>query len=112
MRVGRHPPRFAVPLTYRGLFESHAFAERSLLRASQLKDAAKARGLTLSVDREELEQLDREGAVRPVAFRRGIGLSWRLASSPPTDDLVFREEETFRSWDNYAEEVDGFRDVI
>src|SRR5262245_58122705 len=76
-------------------FEEEAFLQLPLVTWERFGREAKARGVDLSFGsplREQLEELDRSGALQPIAF---------VVSRPGVDEYTFRETVEYRPWDDY-----------
>jgi len=77
-------------------YEEDAFLQLPLITWERFGRDAKERGVSLSIGstlREQLQDLDRTGALRPIAFR--------IPGPPGYDELVFREGVEFKEWDEY-----------
>lgn len=77
-------------------FEEDAFLQLPLLSWEQFGRQAKERDVSLSFGsnlRDRLEDLDRTGALRPVAFV--------VPGAPGFDEYVFREGVEYRPWQDY-----------
>lgn len=93
------PPFFPIDVPYRELFRDGAFSERPLIDLRRLKNEAKRRRLDIPLfPREELERLDREGAIRPIAFSQINYQTETTWLRPDPDDLVWREEVPWQDW--------------
>ena len=55
--------------------------------------------MTLLSFTNQLEALDRAGALRPIAFHRSVYSTGPI--DPSSNGMVFREEEPFRAWRHY-----------
>jgi hypothetical protein len=67
-----------------------------LITWEQFGRHAKERGVSLSIGatlRDQLQELDRSSALRPIAFR--------IPGPPGYDELVFREGTEFKEWGTY-----------
>jgi hypothetical protein len=99
------PPLSEFVLTVRELVEKGALIQRELITPSAFETQARERGI--GVDRSLLEAWDRDGILSPLGFSAGPWTSWRTTDPYPTDGIVFREEQQFRPWDEYAFEQHG-----
>jgi hypothetical protein len=91
-----------VSYSFRAAWEEGAFHQLDLIDHDRFGREAKHRGVSLSIGtalRQQLEELDEAGALRPVAFATSLD-----AFRP---ELVFREEREFAAWRTYALEDDG-----
>jgi hypothetical protein len=78
--------------TFRKAYEGDAFQQADLLTWEAFGRQAKHREIDLSFGstlRSQLEDLDRSGALRPLAFEKEDG------------EILFREEVDFAPWDTY-----------
>ena len=107
----RTPPDLIPGLSWRGLYEAGAFAQRELLIASTFRSRANERDLRLRIGNQDLEDFDQQGALSPIAF--AIGGYWSGMTTPAIDSehLVFREEADPRPWDAFEYEIDHSAEV-
>jgi hypothetical protein len=102
MPAEEQKPR-AAGYSFRRAHETDAFQQASLLTVDAFGREAKEREIGLSFGstlRDQLEELDEVGALRPVLFDLGDG------------GLVFREEVEFAPWETYGVTLRGdFRQV-
>jgi len=92
----------ALRYTFRRAHETDAFQQVGPLTLDAFGSHAKERDIGLSFGstlRDQLENLDRVGALCPVYFDTGGG-------------LVFREEVEFAPWEAYAVVEDEFSRVV
>jgi hypothetical protein len=86
----------AAAYSFERAFEEDAFLQLPLLSWEQFGRQAKDRDVSLSFGpslRDRLEDLDRTGALRPVAFV--------APGAPGFDEYVFREGVDYRPWQDY-----------
>jgi len=98
-----HPPRIDLGLTVRELVAGGALIQRELIDQSAFESRARERGIA-SFESGLLERWDRDGVLSPLAFVRGPWGSWRTTEPYPVEGIVFREEEGFHPWEEYAYE--------
>lgn len=91
--------------SFRAAFESYAFLQRDLVTHQQFaREAHKRRSSIPTTDSgaaAALEELDREGSLRPIAFVRGPYTQTAYQRIFGQPELIFRETEPFREWDSY-----------
>jgi hypothetical protein len=91
--------------SFRVAVENYAFLQRDLITHQQFAREAQKRGSSIpstdSAAAEALEELDREGSLRPIAFLAGPYDQTAYQRILGRPDLVFREEVPFRKWDSY-----------
>jgi hypothetical protein len=91
--------------SFRVAFENYAFLQRDLMTHQQFAREAQKRGSAIPTAdptaAEALEELDREGSLRPIAFLAGPYNQTAYQRILGRPDLVFREEVPFREWDSY-----------
>src|ERR1039458_7530667 len=98
-----HPPRIDLGLTVRELVAGGALIQRELIDQSAFESRARERGIA-SFESGLLARWDRDGVLSPLAFVRGPWGSWRTTEPYPVEGIVFREEEGFHPWEEYAYE--------
>lgn len=97
----RTPPPLTVDPTWREIFEREAFAQRELIGDMRLRSAAKSRELQLGFGQEALEDLDLNGALRPIAFAEDSYMVGFTAVPLPPDLLQFKDEAPPVEWKQY-----------
>lgn len=88
------------PFTFRRAWENGAFHQLDLIPASQFRSRLAERrmeGAPPFLSDDPLEELDRQGALRPIAFAHGPFYGSSTLPRPPAD-LTFREEIEFTPW--------------
>ncbi len=90
--------------SYAELYAEGAFAQRSFIDASKLRDLARARRIHLPLfpRKEVLEPLDAAGAFAPIAFRQTNYSAETTWLHPDPRELVWREERHAEPWDAFA----------
>jgi hypothetical protein len=102
-----YPQQLEVSLTIRRLVANGALIQRELVDHTGFESRARERGVA-GFTRELLERWDRDGVLSPLAFVRGSWGSWRTTEPYPVEGIVFREEEGFHRWEEYAYERWGY----
>ncbi|WLS43295.1 hypothetical protein Q3V37_17925 [Micromonospora profundi] len=103
----RVPPPLAEELSWRQLWRSGAFAQLDLTWDTNFSARAKERGLGLGIGQRQLERLDMQGALQPIAFAEGGSPHRFVDVSPFETRMTFREEEPARAWPTYARDSPG-----
>lgn len=93
--------------SFRIAYESGAFLQRDLISHERFASDADKRGIEVPLGNADrlrfLEDLDRKGIIRPIAFTvSGNYESSSYHALLGRPDLVFREEQDFRRWSGYA----------
>ena len=93
-------------MTWRSLYVRGRFVQRNLAELSALRQLAVHSGLHLPLGKELWELWDEEGVLRPIAFGLGRWHTDAVLDPERPDTVVFREEQPFRPWDDYAVDYD------
>jgi hypothetical protein len=88
-----------VALSWRDLYLSGAFGQRELLGSMALARAADERSIRLGIGQRPLEDLDRDGALQPIAFSDGGYSTGFELPAIPVAQMSFREEQPHLPWE-------------
>lgn len=109
-RLLARPPRLTLKTSFAEAYRRTRFTQLELIDDRELIREAKKHGL--AVRQETLEDLDRYGAFKPVAF---VGPDWRgdlYRAHWNLKAMTFRDEAGFQRWSQYRFREDGFHRVI
>jgi hypothetical protein len=100
--------------SYSELFAEGCFAQRALMSATELRQAAVSRGLDLPpFPREQyLEPLDRCGGFSPIGFLQTNFTPETTWLNPDPKLMVWREERHFQPWDHHGWCLRGEEHII
>src|SRR5437868_6572815 len=108
IKLLRPPPPLTVSPTWRDIYAKGAFAQRELAASGEFASLAKDRSMNLGIGDSALEDLDRAGALQPIAFAdAGYSRGWQVPAEPLAT-MHFRNERPYREWKRYAFEADGY----
>jgi hypothetical protein len=104
------PPQLSLATSFAEAYDASRFTQLELITESDLISEARKHDLTLR--RETLEELDRHGVFRPIAFASGdyhgraYGPRWNI------DALTFRDGVDYHRWGRYSFREDSVRRVL
>jgi len=106
LKVPYAPPTPETALSWRELYVSGCFVQRSFESASALRRLAQDRGINISLGNDVWEFWDEQGALRPIAFGLDAWTDHVPVDPNGPDTIAFREEREFRAWKRYEVERD------
>jgi hypothetical protein len=105
------PPPLPIETSWRELWRSNAFAQRSTILATRFLSTAAEREFRPGAGDGALEELDLAGALQPIMFAQDWVRDDVVDVTPYEPHLRFREEEPVQSWSEYAWEPHGHKSI-